>query len=437
MSSIFFQYFFDNYLILCYLIINKKLRSSRMSTKTKKNSTPASNQLKPEIKGKVQKTQLKKIDVSSLSRAELSSILTKISKEEKMVQYYKRKFCSNPYFSTIYTAEHLNSILNETMARVINKVDDYYKRDSIQKNNPTLSLDDTDSPVDLPELRKDLDLSSIGNITGYMKMAFKWNISKDYKKYISKKNIGNSQTISIDSPDDSSDEQHSSLNIFNLLKEHSIDLHDDRNEKKRIIGSILKGLRKYDKTFNKRLQSQRKNINTKKLSKMAYLFLYTINPKFNCGKYVDIGQEKLGWTPYIFINNRNDMIKILKDNFLPELQELLQITSQEKNADFEEKAVAEKSAHYNFQSCDYRQIFSEKYEKEKIIVSLICEIFYNNNGKTGLIQQSIFPVDCLDGNTQEAKNFLLRSYEKEILDMKNQAKEIKAHALKNLFMKKN
>lgn len=423
-----------------------------MSTKTTKTVVSSkkvkcsNNQTKvivadkaPKLKQK--KTQLTKMNVPSLSRDQLGSILDKISKEERMVQYYVRKFGSHPHFSTIYTSDHLSSILNETITRVINAVDAYNQRENKISNEDFNELNkiatdsnysDDDLVIELPKIRKELDLSTIGNITGYMKMALKWNISKDYKKQTAKKNIGNTHTVSMDVQADSSEENNSAIMIFNLLHENSIDLHDDKQEKDRILRHILLTLRDYDKKTNQRTLQNKKSLSKKKMSRLSYLFLYLINPRYQ-GKYVLVGQEKFGWTPYIFDKHKSNLLRVLKNNFSKELIELMDITNNAPTSGFKENAKAEKTPNYNLQSCEYAQAFSEKYQGDKVIVSLICQIRFNDYGKVGLIQQTVFSTEVPTKNPTDARDHLISTYANEIASMKNEAEKIRLNAVKEVY----
>jgi len=286
--------------------------------------------------------------------------------------------------------------------------------------------------VELPNIGKELDLSTIGNITGYMIKAFKWNISKDYKKQNAKKNIGNTNTVSMDVQSDSTEDNNEAIMIFNLLHENSIEIHDNKNEKDRILKHILLTLRDYDKKTNQRILQNRKSLSKNKMSKLSYLFLYLINPKYQ-GKYIHVGQKKFGWTPYIFDKNKTNLLRILKDNFSKELSELLEITSNAPTSGFKENAKAEKTPNYNLQSCEYAQAFSEKYQGDKVIVSLICQIRFNDYGKVGLLQQTIFSTEVPTANPMDARDHLLSTYSKEINSMKAEAEQIRLNAVKEVY----
>lgn len=256
-----------------------------------------------------------------------------------------------------------------------------------------------------PNISKNLDLSTLGNITGYFINAFSNNISKDYKKYTATKREG--ELVSYDvSSDTDNDEQKDTIMVFNQMHENNIEELVDKEEFKNCFRKVFFALKKYDKKVNNFNKNKYPNgdIPLNKRSFLSYLFIYLIDPKLK-GKYVYI-KEKLDISQYIFNAKKEEIVEFIKRNYPEEAKFMYKyITSNYET--YGENLRPKKTENYYDQSCTVKDSFEIKFINKRLIeVIYKVEMMRLNNGRWEVLDSKSFSKRTIKDKMNDTKEML-------------------------------
>lgn len=256
-----------------------------------------------------------------------------------------------------------------------------------------------------PNISENLDLSTLGNITGYFINAFSNNISKDYKKYTASKREG--ELVSYDTDSDiSMEDQKESITVFNQLQEDSINDLIDLSEYQSHFKKIFYSLKSYDKKMNvlnqKKYPSELIPINKK--SNLAHLFLLLIDPKYK-GKYVHI-KEKMDISQYIFNSKKEEIVSFIKKNFKEEALYIYNYISKNYET-YGENLRPKRTENFYDQSCTASDSFEVKFINKRIIeVIYKVELLRLNNGRWESLESKEFSKRTIQEKMDETKSLL-------------------------------
>lgn len=383
-------------------------------------------------------------ETEHLSATDVANLLYEIAKKRKMIAKKKKTFASSATFSAIYNSSELESILNETIAKVIRSFQAYCDR---RKGIATTALDlelDEEFDIDMdedsdemsnviqfkaaPKISAELDLSTTGYLIGYFITAFNQNVSKDYKKHNGLKRKGDN--VSYDGVVDEDDaEAHA---VFNKMQVNTIEEQDEKEEFAAVIKKLGMFLRAYDKAVNLTLSRRKMQPKKDKQSQLSYMFLYLIDPKYK-GKYVNIKDKFPKWSSYIYDKNLKTMVELLKQKFPEDLKFVYSYISQQ-DTQFGTTIRPKMSKNYYDQSCAVTSTFEEKFLKgEKVELILSINLYRNNNGKNEILETQTLKKESSLTNREEDKQKLKAQAEQEIKVMQKKAEERRSKCLAEIY----
>jgi hypothetical protein len=367
----------------------------------------------------MKKQSVKKLnfETAKYSKEELVIKLLEEAKKKNIIYRARKQFKGNALYYSHYTNEDLMGILNITIAKVLNSFE-VYKMTKLGITPPEGS----------PTISEDLNLDSFGNLTGYMIEAFKKNFSKDYKKQTAdKRTIGN-ETISIDGMSDEDNKE--SYVVFNQLKVDTIAKNLEQTEYSRVLRNIFLFLREYDKKMNQVINKKAKKDKT---SKFAYLFINIIDPKYK-GKFIHM-KHKFNWSPYLFEQNKEKMVELIKDNFKDDISFLFDYISK-NNTQYGETIRPKKTENYFDQSCEVSSVTEEQYcNKTKNVTVLLNVILYRQeNHKKVILDKFIFEKTGTISDISKIKEELKKISEDKLQQMKEKAQNKKLQAIKDIYV---
>lgn len=414
------------------------MKSISVSKNTSSTPTPITkSKIKPLGKGKKLS-----FETANLTSNDVALLLLDIAKKRKLINKKKKTFASNANFSAIYNTSELESILNETIAKVIKSFEAYINRcKGIKVEMPVFDEDDdidadcdeesTDKKIkvksNVPNISENLDLSTIGNLTGYFITAFNQNVSKDYKKHNGQKRKGDN--VSYDGIVDEDDKE--AHTVFNQMQVHSIDERDDKEEHYRIIKNFWKFLRAYDKDVNNSLFKRRVAPKKDKTSQLAYLFLYLVDPKYK-GKFVNISPKFPSWSNYIYDKNLTTMVDLLKQRFPDDIREFYKyIMSQE--TEFGTTIRPKMTKNYYDQSCSVTTSIDEKYSGNQVTISVNIYLYRMDNGKNTILETESISDTAILSKKEELKVALKAKAQEKIMTMKEKADSRRKKSLMEIY----
>lgn len=379
-------------------------------------------------------------ETANLTATDVAMFLLDIAKKRKLINKKKKTFASNANFSAIYNSSELESILNETIAKVIKSFEAYINRcKGIKVEIPLFDdeededLSDSDVEVkpasksNIPNISETLDLSTIGNLTGYFITAFNQNVSKDYKKHNGQKRKGDN--VSYDGMVDEDDKE--AHTVFNQMKVDSIGDRDDQEEHYRIIRTFWNFLRAYDKDVNTSINRRKIAPKKDKTSQLAYLFLYLVDPKYK-GKFVNIGPKFPAWSNYIYDKNLTAMVDLLKQKFPDDIREFYKyIMGQE--SEFGTTIRPKMTKNYYDQSCSVTTTIDEKYSGEQVSISVNIYLYRMDNGKNTILEtESVSGIELIS-KKEELKAKLKIQAQDKIMAMKEKADSRRKRSLMEIY----
>ena len=358
-------------------------------------------------------------ETAKLSREEIALFLIKTAKKANLVNRKVKAFSTHPHFSVIYNKEELQEILNITIAKVVNAHEAYI-----------LKCKGKEIPEDYPSISDELDLSTFGNLTGYMRSAYDNNVSKDYKKHIATKRSGELISYDSASQEDSDDSKQGNA-VLNQLQEDSIEDITDEKEYKRLIKEILFFLKKYDKKMNELYAKRNKGeIREEKKSRLAYLFLYLINPKYKA-KYVYI-KDKLPWTQYLYKKYKEELSSVILNNFSDEAEFLYNYLNNFYDS-YGETQKAKRTDNYFDQSCDVSTCFDFSFKKDKVTVTLLAQMYRKNNGQVEVLKKISKKKVCKKDEIDKTKEELSNVLKSKITNLKAEAEKRRLQSVKDIY----
>lgn len=369
---------------------------------------------------KISKKEIKlNFETANVSRDELALFLLNTAHKVRLVNRKIKDFSSHQHFSVIYNREELTELLNITIAKVINSHEAYI-----------LKCKGLPIPEIYPAIGDELDLSSFGNIIGYMRSAYDNNISKDYKKHIATKRSAN--VISYDSANqDSSDDNKQGNAILNLLYENSIDVNQDTTEYKRLMNEILVFLKTNDRKINKGLSRKNTQVKEEKKSKLSYLFIYLLDPKYK-GKFVFIKDKLPEWTQYLYKKNKEELALVIKSNF-PDSMEFLYDYLNNSYDSYGETLSPKQTPNYYDQSCDVSTCFNYVFKQDKVQVEFLVQLFRLNNGEREILESEVSKIIVDKNDVELAKGKLNAKMSGVLIKMKETASSRKHNSLKEIY----
>lgn len=286
-----------------------------------------------------------------MSRNEIAKRLLDIGKQKLLVKRTVYKFKNNPFFSTIFDEDAVESEFNSTVVNTINVLERYninqllinQREDlltkltdpEIEKINTMLSFYENDpemhqslfekfkrtktfskvNKMSLEDLNKiwtasngDLILDSEAYITGYLITAFNNNISKIYGKHQTYKRAFK-EMIYLDSYDESEEMGAQK----NRLEAHTaVDPLKER-EYKEIIVEMARKLKEHDRRQNK--------INNNQKSQLSKLFCAIVNPR----KVEETKElkDRFGWSSYLLRKNQEELMEKIREDFSEYQEEII------------------------------------------------------------------------------------------------------------------
>lgn len=282
-----------------------------------------------------------------------------------------------------------------------------------------------------PTISDNLDLSTLGYITGYFINAFSNNISKDYKKYTASKREGELVSYDVDG-EASTDDQKETIMVFNQVSEDSIESLIQEKEFKQSFYTIIKGLKKYDKKVNEINKTKYSGeIPESKKSFLAYLFLYLINPKYK-GKYVYI-KEKLDISQYIFNAKKEEIVDFIKKYYPEEAAEIYKYISDNYKT-YGENLRPKKTQNYYDQSCTVKDSFEVQFLNKRLVnVIYKVNMVRLNNGRWEELETKTFEKRTFKTHIDDTKDFLKTEASTFIKELKNKAEGKRIEAVKEIY----
>ena len=421
------------------------MKSLSINTTTANSNALMANKAKP-------KSKKLNFETANLSANDVALFLLEIAKKRKLINKKKKTFSSNATYSALYNSSELESILNETIAKVIKSFEAYINRckgikveiplfDEDEDEDFGVYQDRTDYDVNtvvaatkkankknnIPNISETLDLSSFGNLTGYFITAFNQNVSKDYKKNNGQKRKGDN--ISYDGIVDEDDKE--AHNVFNQMQTLTIDDRDDKEEHVRIVKTFWRFLRAYDKDVNFSLNRRKVSPKKDKTSQLSYLFLYLVDPKYK-GKFVNISPKFPGWSNYIYDKNLSSMVELLKQKFPDDIREFYKyIMAQE--TEFGTTIRPKMTKNYYDQSCSVTTTIEEKYSGSQVTVSVSIHLYRMDNGKNSILETETISETGILALKDEMKSNLKARAQKYIDSMKNKADQKRKKSLMEIY----
>lgn len=361
-----------------------------------------------------------KFETANVTRDELAQFLLNTATKVKLVNRKMKDFASHPQFSVTYNKEELTELLYVTIAKVINAHEAFILK---KKGLPV--------PENFPCISDELDLSTFGNIVGYMRSAYDNNISKDYKKHIATKRTAHVTSYDSAQQDDSNDSKQGNA-ILNLLFEESIANRDDNKEYSRLIKEIFSFLKDYDKKIN-RMTSKKGELREEKKSRLAYLFLYLLDPKYK-GKFIYIKEKFPSWTQYIYKKNKDELSNIIKRHFSEDMSFLFDYLNTQ-NESVGESQLPKHTPNYYDQSCDVSSCFNFVFKGDKVSVELSAIMFRLNNGRKEVLDTYSMNLTVSKSDIDLAKEELTIKMAKKLTEFKKEAEKRRHNSLKEIYGK--
>lgn len=352
------------------------------------------------------RNKVKKTDVLKL----LENLLKKSEYQEEVTMEYVEEYKKN--ILKILNKTNLNKLKKEELIDIV-----------IQFHIPNYS----------PNISKNLDLSTLGNITGYFINAFSNNISKDYKKYTATKREG--ELVSYDvSSDTDNEEQKDSIMIFNQMHDNNIEDLVDREEFRSCFKKIFFALKNYDKKVNNFNKNKYSNgdIPLNKKSFLSYLFIYLIDPKLK-GKYVYI-KEKLDISQYIFNSKKEEILTFIKKNYPAEANFMYNYIASNYET-YGENLRPKKTENYYDQSCTVKDSFEIKFINKRLIeVVYKVEMMRLNNGRWEVLESKSFSKRTIKDKMNETKDFIKNDNSNLFNKFEVKASERRLNANKEIYV---
>lgn len=339
----------------------------------------------------------------------------------------------------------IESLLNpsDLIAEVFpNEVEDYKAKILKAINKTNLMKLKKDDLMDIciqfhipnyaPSISDNLDLSTLGNVTGYFLNAYSNNISKDYKKYTANKREGELVSYDLDS-DHSTDDQKETVMVFNQISEDNIETLIEEAEFKQCFYKILKALKKYDKKFNEiNRHKYTGDIPENKKSFLAYLFLYLIDPRYK-GKYVYI-KEKMDISQYIFNSKKEEIVNFIKKYF-PEEAKFIYNYVNEYYKTYGGYLRPKKTENYYDQSCSVNDSFEIKFINKRLVnIIYKISVVRLNNGRWETLETKEFIKKTITGKIEESKQELKIKHQDTLSKLKAKAEGKRLKAIKDIYV---
>lgn len=325
----------------------------------------------------MKKTQLS-FETAQFNENTLASELLKIAKERKLVQRQLYKYKSNPKFSSIYNFNELESILNETITKVVLSFT-VFKLRKMKKR----------VPKNMPNVKEQTDLSTLGKLTGYFISAYDNNISKDYKKYIAERRIQHEVSIEGGLEVSQQDDGQSSM-IFNQVSHDPFELLINQSENIQLMEKIYLFLEKYDEKMNDNyVKENGKFPENEKISNLKLFFTLLLDNDYK-GKYIHLKDYLPNWSCYIFNKNKEVLIDLIKQNFAKDLRNFYGHVTDEQNF-YGETLTPKKSTYFFDVTCEINKTIEEKpITKNKSEYFLIVQIIKNENNRMKVLTAEKF-----------------------------------------------
>lgn len=390
---------------------------------------------------KNKKRSILTFETANYSRDELALKLLTVASKRRLVIKEANRFKNNPRFRNIYNVEFLEGILLETIAKVVNSHEAYILREK------GMAI-----PEGYPELDQNTNLSTFGMLTGYLITSFKQNVSKDYKKHTATKRSFREEVSLEGGPEGCQEESQQSTVIFNQVKCDPIKDVVDKSEYLTVVTQMFNYLREYDKSENNRYFYQyNKKAPKSKQSKLAYLFLNLMDPKFK-GKYVYL-KDKYPWSPYIFNKNKEKMVHIISSQFKNQSHDLLEYL-EGLSDNFGATLMPKRSDVYNFQSTEVKTAFIQKPISEEVSEFYVsATLVFLDNGRINTFSDDSLPesksnpkkdpyltkskvIRAHNEKREEVKSQLYASISAHINKLENEAKAKISLAYNNLYKDK-
>lgn len=383
-------------------------------------------------------------ETEHFSATDVANLLYETAKKRKLIAKKKKTFASSATFSAIYNTSELESILNETIAKVIRSFEAYCNRrkgietpiidldiedDTDCENEDELELDTTNviQFKAAPKISAELDLSTIGYLIGYFITAFNQNVSKDYKKHNGLKRKGDN--VSYDGVVDEDDaEAHA---VFNKMQVNTIEEQDEKEEFTSVIKKLWLFLRAYDKAVNLGLSRRKLQPKKDKQSQFSYMFLYLIDPKYK-GKYVNIKDKFPKWSSYIYDKNLKTMVELLKQKFPEELKFVYSYIAQQ-DTQFGTTIRPKMSKNYYDQSCAVTSTLEERFRDNIVELTLSINLYRNNNGKNEILETQILKKETTIDKKEQVKEELKSQGQKEVINLQKKADERRSKCLAEIY----
>lgn len=297
------------------------------------------------------KQKQKRTILDRMSRNEVAEMFYQISKEKKMVAKTVNSFRRHPHFSMIFSEDGVESLLNLTIAAVINILDRYskpLKNPYNKKRQPELyqayvegfkskkdeknpyEAQDEESVEDSPECAEawnngELDqqrhnsklrLENVDDVTGYFVNAFNKNVLKEYRRQSRNKRKFN-QMIFLDAVDTENENSKSKNSLEALVATEP----ETARKYKTTIVEIAKYLKNHDNQLNR--------INANKKSQLTKLFCSIVNERKNMEN--EELREKFDFSPYLLRKNKQELIQIIQKNFGDRKDDILDFLDQRES----------------------------------------------------------------------------------------------------------
>lgn len=270
---------------------------------------------------------------ANLNRDQIAARLLEIADQKLLVKRVVNKYRNNPFYSTIFNSDDVESELYNTVFSVMNALDRYNQTQVLVNKKEQLKskltekefskLNDKLTPALKAKISRvlkmtpeqvneqlqlildasngELNLATEPLLTGYLIVAFKNSISKIYGKYQTDKRHFN-QMVYLDSY--SAEAEDSSMVKNKMDSVGSVDPVKEKEYSSLMVDMALY-LKKHDRKQNQVNQNQK--------SQLAKLFCSIVNPK----KVEDNDElrNRFGWSQYLLNKNKELLVKKLKEEF--------------------------------------------------------------------------------------------------------------------------